>query len=70
MLDQELKILSREAFVEKILELSQNLSDTVSWYRTILASRARGLPGCPTGDLVTRKSTSRSSSARKYAVAK
>ena len=41
--------------------------DTITWYRSILANRARSVEGCPLGKLFTRKSTTKSSSASKYA---
>ncbi|CAG2233981.1 unnamed protein product [Mytilus edulis] len=67
LLDQELSDLPRDSYVLKLIELTHDSENTITWYRTILASRAKSIQGCPTGKLFTRKSTNRSSSTQKYA---
>ncbi|CAG2248803.1 unnamed protein product [Mytilus edulis] len=47
--------------------MTNDIENTITWYRSILTSRAKSVQGCPTGKLYTRKSTSRSSSTLKYA---
>lgn len=37
------------------------------WYRNVLSTRARKLEGCPDGNLINRKTTTKSTSAKKYA---
>lgn len=66
-LDTELTNLSRDVYISRLKELTHDNENTISWYRTILLSRARSVQGCPLGELITRKSTVTSSSATKYA---
>ena len=68
MLDRELDELAKEPFIVKLIELTNESEDTITWYRSVLASRARSLQGCPLGKLVTRKSTHKTSSLQKYAL--
>ena len=67
MLDKELLNLPKDAYIEKLIEVSHNSDDTITWYRSVLCSRARSIQGCPLGKLFTRKSTNKSTSAEKYA---
>ncbi|CAC5381565.1 unnamed protein product [Mytilus coruscus] len=67
MLDQELIDLPRDSYIVKLIELTNNSDDTITWYRSMLTSRAKAIQGCPLGKLITRKSKNKSSSSQKYA---
>ena len=62
MLDNELADLPKDSYIPKLIELTNESDDTITWYRSILASRAKSIDGCPVGKLFTRKSTNKSSS--------
>ena len=47
--------------------MCSNDENLVCWYRNALCSRAKNLPDCPSGKLLTRKTTSGGSSISKYA---
>ncbi|VDI21735.1 Hypothetical predicted protein [Mytilus galloprovincialis] len=66
-LDDNLFNLPRDLYIPKLLEMTNDIENTITWYRSILTSRAKSVQGCPTGKLYTRKGTSRSSSTLKYA---
>jgi len=66
-LDHDLLDLPKEPYMLKLIELTSNSDDCLTWYRSTLVSRAKSLQGCPTGKLFTRKSTTKSSSTSKYA---
>ena len=51
----------------KLIELTNNSADYLTWYRSALPSRTKSLQGCPTGKLVTGKYTTKGSSSFKYA---
>ncbi|VDI27220.1 Hypothetical predicted protein [Mytilus galloprovincialis] len=67
MLDLELIDLPRDSYIVKLIELTNDSDDTITWYRSMLTSRAKSIQGCPLGKLITRKSTNRGSSSQKYA---
>ncbi|CAC5426419.1 unnamed protein product [Mytilus coruscus] len=67
MLDQELIDLHRDSYIAKLIELTNDSDDTITWYRSMLTSRAKSIQGCPLGKLITRKSTNKGSSSQKYA---
>ncbi|CAC5422292.1 unnamed protein product [Mytilus coruscus] len=67
MLDQELKDLPRDSYIVKLIELTNDSDDTITWHRSMLTSRAKSIQGCPLGKLITRKSTNKGSSSQKYA---
>jgi hypothetical protein len=66
-LDKELVNLPRDMYIEKLLEVAHDSEDIVTWYRSVLFSRARSFPGCPAGYLVVRKNRNGVSSLLKYA---
>ncbi|CAG2220218.1 unnamed protein product [Mytilus edulis] len=66
-LDLELIDLPRDSYIVKLIELTNDSDDTITWYRSMLTSRAKSIQGCPLGKLITRKSTNRGSSSQKYA---
>lgn len=66
-LDNNLNDLPMDTYISKLIDYSNNCENTVTWYRTILASRAKSYEGCPQGKLVTRKSTHKSASIHKHA---
>lgn len=47
--------------------MCSNNENLVCWYRNALCSRAKNQPDCPSGKLLTRKTTSGGSSISKYA---
>lgn len=51
----------------KLLDLCSNDETLICWYRNALCSRAKALPDCPSGKLLSRKSTKGGSSITKYA---
>ncbi|CAG2246966.1 unnamed protein product [Mytilus edulis] len=67
MLDLELINLPRDSYIVKLIKLTNDSGDTITWYRSMLTSRAKSIQGCPLGKLITRKSTNRGSSSQKYA---
>lgn len=67
MLDQELDGLPRDSYIQKLIELTHESENVITWYRTLLLSRARDIEGCPLGQLINRKSTNVSTSIEKYA---
>ena len=52
---KELVNLPRDIYIEKLLEVAHDSEDIVTWYRSVLFSRARSFPGCPSGYLLVRK---------------
>ncbi|CAC5396963.1 unnamed protein product [Mytilus coruscus] len=66
MLDQELIDLPRDSYIAKLIELTNDSDDTITWYRSMLTSRAKSIQGCPLGKLITRKNTDKCSSSQKY----
>jgi hypothetical protein len=64
--DIQLSNLTKACFIEKLFELTQNDENQVMAYRSHQAVIAKPLDGCPTGRLMTRKSTANSSSVSKY----
>lgn len=66
-LDTQLQNLPKEVDISKLLDMCSNDENLVCWYRNALCSRAKNLPDCPSGKLLTRKTTSGGSSISKYA---
>lgn len=66
-LDNALYGKPREIYVSKLLELCYSDANTISWYRSILASRAQSVPSCPVGVLKARRKTAKSSYEQKLA---
>ena len=54
-------------YVSKLLQVTNESDDSITWYRSAITSRARSIQGCPIGKLLNRKSTNTSSSSFKYA---
>lgn len=65
-LDCALYGLNHEAYIDKLLELGES-ERIITWYRTMLLSRAGSIESCPKGRLITRKSTQNATSCEKYA---
>ncbi|CAC5424454.1 unnamed protein product [Mytilus coruscus] len=55
LLDQELSDLPRDSYVFKLIDLTHDSENTITWYRTILASRAKSIQGCPTENFYPKK---------------
>lgn len=66
-LDTQLQNLPKECYMTKLLDLCSNDETLICWYRNALCSRAKTLPDCPPGKLLSRKSTKGGSSITKYA---
>lgn len=66
-LDTQLQNLPKEVYIKKMLDMCSNDENLVCWYRNALCSRVINLPDCPSGKLLTRKTTSGGSSISKYA---
>ena len=45
--------LPKDSYIIKLIELTNNSDDCLTWYRSTLTSRPKSLQGCPTGKLVT-----------------
>ena len=60
-LDNALYDKPREIYVSKLLEVCYANANTISWYRSILASWAQSVPSCPVGVLKARRKTEKSS---------
>jgi hypothetical protein len=43
MLDSELHNKARDTYIETLLDLTDATDNLLTWYRTLLTSRARGL---------------------------
>ncbi|KAK3101925.1 hypothetical protein FSP39_007412 [Pinctada imbricata] len=67
LLDNELRDLPKELYIEKIRNLVKDSEQLIMWYRNILCSRSQSIQGCPQGKMITRKTTKRSFSVEKYA---
>lgn len=67
MLDRELHNQAKDTYIETLLDLTDATDNLLTWYRTLLTSRARGLDKCPNGKLTNRKTTKASTSSYKYA---
>ena len=66
-LDESLADLPKDIYIEKLIEMTNDSENIITWYRTFLAGRAKSIQGCPLGKLITRKSTNKSTSIQKYA---
>lgn len=66
IIDRTLHSQPRDIYIEKLSKMSNNES-LVTWYRTILFTRASQIEGCPKGKLCHRKTTVNSTSLIKYA---
>lgn len=66
-LDTQLQNLPKEIYISKLLDICSNDENLICWYRNALCSRAKSQPDCPSGKLLTRKTTSVGSSITKYA---
>ena len=66
-LDSELSNSPRDLYIQQLLQMTANNEQMIVWYRNTLSSRAKALEGCPPGNLISRKSTKRGSSAEKLA---
>ena len=49
MLDSELHNKARDTYIETLLDLIDATDNLLTWYRTLLTSRSRGLETCPNG---------------------
>ncbi|MES9884661.1 MAG: hypothetical protein ABW185_27775 [Sedimenticola sp.] len=67
-LDVVLQNLTRDLFIDKLIEETHADYNSISWYRRVLSDRARTIDTCPKTDLKGRKTTNKSTSARKLAV--
>ncbi|KAH3723689.1 hypothetical protein DPMN_049483 [Dreissena polymorpha] len=63
-LNSELFGLVKDAYIPKLIDMSDNKESTLSQYRQDLSRRARLCENCPTGSLKERRGASR---AKKYA---
>ena len=66
-LDLELSSLPKDDFIKHLITICNGSEESVTFYRNVLACRARSDPGCPKGKLVTRRTTARYKSVEKYA---
>ena len=66
-LDQDLSDLPRDNYIAKLLQSTQSCEDTISRYRIELARKAKRCRNSPSGTLITRRCTSKSSVSEKYA---
>lgn len=66
-LDMELSDLPKDMYIPRLLVLVNNCEETISGYRTELASRARGCQNPPTGVLRERRNSPKGSILEKYA---
>lgn len=56
LIDSQLQNLPKEIYVNKLLELLDDDDENkVMWYRNVLYSRAKTLPDCPPGRLISRQ---------------
>lgn len=55
LIDSQLQNLPKEIYVNKLLELLDDDENKVMWYRNVLYSRAKTLPDCPPGGLISRQ---------------
>ena len=65
--DTALDGLPKESYISKLLQISEANEDTLSRYRSELAVRARRCNDGPSGALITRRSSAKSSIVEKYA---
>ena len=54
-------------YISKLLQLTNESDDSITWYHSALTSRARSIQECRMGKLLNRNSTNKSSSSSKYA---
>lgn len=66
-LDNELQDLPKDFYITKLMDMCSDDDRLLVWYRNVLSTRARKLEGCPDGNLINRKTTTKSTSAKKYA---
>ena len=59
-IDSKLLNLTKDSYIEKLLETTQNSEDTIIRYRNELLHRARTINGCPIGKMINRKTTNKS----------
>ena len=64
-LDSELNNIPKELYTQKLLQITANNESMIAWYRNTMSSRAKVLEGCPSGNMINRKTTNRSTRAEK-----
>ena len=65
--DAELNGFSKRKYVSKLLNLAKDREDSITWYRSVLLSRALSIEGCPKEKLCVRRTTNRNTCNEKYA---
>lgn len=65
--DHALQNLPSELYVQKLLEITSNNEQLIKEYRYALLVKAKPIQGCPTGKLMTRKTTKSCPSSTRYA---
>ena len=65
--DHELKNLTKDDYIEKLINVSNNSEEAIIRYRSGLLCIAKQNDGCPKGKLISRKSTTKSSAQLKTA---
>lgn len=63
--DNELQDLPKDFYITKLMDMCSDDDRLLVWYRNVLSTRARKLEGCPDGNLINRKTTTKSTSAKK-----
>lgn len=61
------RIYQKKIYVNKSLELLDDDENKFMWYRNVLYSRAKTLPDCPPGRLISRRTTKSNNSTERYA---
>jgi hypothetical protein len=66
LFDNVLQNLSKEMYVEKLLQLACNNEQRIIEYRSFLSIRAKAIEGCPKGNLIQRKNTKANPNSVRY----
>ena len=66
-IDEDVSNLPKQLYISTLLKTCNHDDNLITWYRTILLNRSRGIDGCPTGTLKSRQTSQRSTSSEKYA---